>query len=79
MGRIEVTSTVGGDGVLRLNLPLSSTEAGRNVRVTVEPVTPPTMSVEEWHAFIDRTAGSISDPEFRRREQGEYEARERLP
>jgi hypothetical protein len=79
MSRIEVTSTVGSDGVLRLNLPLSPAEAGRQVRVTIEPTPRPTMTVTEWHAFIDRTAGSISDPEFRRWEQGEYEEREPLP
>jgi hypothetical protein len=79
MSRIEVTSTVGNDGVLRLNLPLSTAEAGRQVRVTVEPEPRPAMTVAEWHAFIDHTAGSITDPEFRRWDQGEYEVREPLP
>jgi hypothetical protein len=64
---------------LRLNLPLSRAEAGQQVRVTVEPELQPAMTVAEWHAFIDRTAGSIPDPEFRRWEQGEYEVREPLP
>lgn len=79
MSRIEVFSTVGSDGVLRLNLPLSSAEAGQNVRVIVESAPRPTMTTEEWHAFVDRTAGSITDPTFRRWEQGEYEERDPLP
>jgi hypothetical protein len=78
MSRIEVLSTVGSDGVLRLCLPLAAAEAGRDVRVTVEPASRPTMTVGEWHAFIDRTAGSIEDPTFRRWEQGEPEERDSL-
>lgn len=79
MSRIELTSTVGSDGVLRLQVPLSPTVAGREVKVTVEPVPRPPMTMEEWHTFIDRTAGSIADPTFHRWEQGEFEQREMLP
>jgi hypothetical protein len=79
VSRIEVLSRVGTDGVLRLNLPLSSAEAGQAVRVIVEPTEPLTMTREEWHAFIDRTAGSITDPTFCRWDQGEYEERDPLP
>jgi hypothetical protein len=78
MGRIEVLSKVGSDGVLHLTIPLPKAEAGLEVRVTVEPVPRPPMTQAEWHAFIDRTAGSITDPAFRRWEQGEYEEREPL-
>jgi hypothetical protein len=76
MSRIEVVSKVGSDGVLRLNVPLPPTEAGPEVRVTVERSARRRMTQEEWSAFIDQMAGSITDPGFRRWEQGEYEERE---
>jgi hypothetical protein len=37
------------------------------------------MSREEWLAFLDKTAGSITDPTFERPPQGEYEQRDALP
>ena len=45
--------------------------------MTVEPTTKPTMTQEEWRAFIARTAGSWQG-EFERPPQGEYEVREPL-
>jgi hypothetical protein len=36
------------------------------------------MTQEEWRQFIAETAGSITDPGFRRHEQGEYEQRDPL-
>jgi hypothetical protein len=77
MGHIELLSKVGEDGVLRLNVPMLNTDAGREVRVTVEPLSRKAMTQEEWRAFVLKTAGSIADPEFRRHEQGNYEERER--
>ena len=78
-----VTTQVGPDGVLHLNLPLSTADANRTVRVTVEPVdeaatTTPT-DREAWLRFIARTAGSIPDPTFERPPQGQLEERESLP
>ena len=78
MNRIIVKSRVGGDGVLQLTLPVGAAAANREVQVTVEPVGPPAMSQEEWRQFVLATAGSITDPTFRRHEQGEYEEREPL-
>jgi hypothetical protein len=77
MNRVEVDATVGADGVLRLEISLDPTEAGREVRVTIQPLTPK-MTVEEWHAFIYRTAGSWQG-DFERPPQGEYEERDPLP
>ena len=37
------------------------------------------MDRESWLRFIQRTAGSITDPTFERHPQGEVEERERLP
>jgi hypothetical protein len=79
MSRVEIVSKVGSDGVLRLAVPLPAAEAGRDVRVTVEPLARPAMTQDEWRAFVLRMAGSITDPEFRRWEQGDYEERDPLP
>jgi hypothetical protein len=77
MSRVEIVSKVGSDGVLRLAVPLAESEAGRDVRVTVEPLPRPAMTQEEWRAFVLRTAGTWQG-EFERPEQGEYEVRDRL-
>jgi hypothetical protein len=77
MSRIEVLSKVGNDGVLRLTVPLPSGDAGRDVRVTVEPVSNTTMTQEEWRAFILSTAG-VWQGDFERPPRGEYEEREPL-
>ena len=77
-----VTSRVGADGVLSVVLPLGPAEANREVRVTVEPVSEKSeMTPEEWsewRAWVKSMAGSITDPTFRRHEQGEYEVRDQL-
>lgn len=77
MTRVVTKSRVGADGVLHLELPLGVPEAGREVQVTVEPVTAPRMTPEEWSAFIDRTAVAWQG-EFERPPQGGYEVREPL-
>lgn len=79
MDRIEVLSRIGGDGVLRLNVPMPPVDAGREVRVIVEAAPLPLLTQEEWRASIMRLAGSISDPTFRRHEQGEHQERDPLP
>ncbi len=71
-------SKVDSNGVLQLTLPVGLYDAGREVQITIEPVGPPAMSQEEWREFVRRTAGSITDPTFRRHEQGEYEERKPL-
>ncbi|HKA08613.1 MAG TPA: hypothetical protein VKD71_15245 [Gemmataceae bacterium] len=77
MSRVEVFSKVGSDGVLRLTVPLPKAEAGRDVRVTVEPIPKPQMTQEEWQAFVTQMAGSWQG-DFERPEQGEYEERDPL-
>jgi hypothetical protein len=66
------------DGVLHLDLRLGPDVAGRQVRVTVEPVGPPaTMTREQWRAGILATAGGWVG-EFERPPQGVLEEREPL-
>ncbi len=89
MTRIEIKSRVGSDGVLELRVPVGPDEADREVIVTVEsvgtgtatssPATSDPQDREDWTAFVERTAGSISDPTFRRHDQGEYEQRDPWP
>lgn len=43
MKRMVVTARVSSDGVLHLNLPIGQTEADKQVQVTVEGTTPPTL------------------------------------
>lgn len=79
MGHIEIKSRVGADGVLVFSLPLGLSEANREVKVVVEPtdasVPPSSPNREEWKQFVSSMAGCISDPTFKRPEQGEYERR----
>jgi hypothetical protein len=85
MNKLILTSQVGADGVLNVTVPLKPEDANKTVRVTVEtlaeasapPARPTTR--EEWVKFIERTAGSITDPTFERQPQGEYEQRDEFP
>lgn len=71
MTSIMVKSKVDARGTLNLSIPLGTAEANREVRVIVEPLNQP-MSDEQWQQFVRETAGSISDPTFRRHPQGEF-------
>lgn len=76
---IKSRTTVGPDGMVRLDLAVGAEHAGEEVEVTVEParergerrapsVQYPAgyreMTPEEWRRFIEETAGSIDDPTF---------------
>jgi hypothetical protein len=84
MNKVIVTSQVGADGVLHVTVPLKPEDANKTVRVTVEPLdettTPATRPTtrEEWLKFIEKTAGSITDPTFGRPPQSECEQRDPL-
>jgi hypothetical protein len=79
MNRTVIHSRVDADGVLRITVPMAAGDANREVQVTIDPVSPPSLTQEEWRNFILTTAGSITDPSFVRHEQGDYEDREALP
>ena len=78
-----VTTQVGDNGVLTLTMPLNKDDANKTVRVTVETVEESVPSLpmdrDSWLRFIERTAGSITDPSFERQPQGDYEERDPLP
>lgn len=64
MNRMVVRSTVSGDGVLHLALPVGIEEANKEVRVTVDPVPALPVPQEEWRRLVLSTAGKW---------QGEFE------
>jgi hypothetical protein len=78
MNKVILTSQVGADGVLKVTVPLKPEDANQTVRIIVAPLdeaeapaTRPTTR-EDWLKFIERTAGSITDPTFERAPQAEY-------
>lgn len=77
MQPVVIESRVGNDGVLNLNVPVGPEAANQAVRVTIE-AKPPSTSEEERRRILLSLAGSITDPAFRRYEQGEYEIRDEL-
>ncbi|MGQ0636348.1 MAG: hypothetical protein ACT4QC_17185 [Planctomycetaceae bacterium] len=79
MNRLVVKSRIGADGVLQLNVPVGAAEANRDVQVTIEPAPRASMTQEEWRVWVNEMAGSVTDPTFRRHDQGELEQREALP
>jgi hypothetical protein len=78
MNRIVVERKVSAEGVLNLTLLIGKDEAGRNMRLTIEPagleakITP-----EEWKAGIFATAGGWLG-EFEEPAPGKLEEREPL-
>lgn len=78
MNRLVLTSRVGSDGTLRLDVPLGLAEADHEVRVTVEPVAnQKSVSTTEWEAWVDEMAGSLQG-EFQRPPHCDFEVRDSL-
>src|SRR4051812_16182936 len=70
------------DGVLHLDIPVGTPNAEFEAVVVLQPKArdresqPRTPEELGWPpGFIERTAGSIQDPTFRRHAQGEFEKR----
>lgn len=77
MNPLVITSKVGADGVLHLDVPVGTANANREVKVSIQLASPP-LTPEEWRAFIQQTAGTWQG-EFERPDQGEYEQRDEFP
>jgi hypothetical protein len=79
MKTIQMTGKTGPDGVLHVNVPIGTAETEFDVVVILQPKQTPTTDSPEsrgWPpGFFEKTAGSITDPTFRRHEQGEFEKR----
>lgn len=74
METIKLNTHVGEDGILKLEVPLDVKDVDCEVTITLQ--TP--MSQEEWHRFIDETAGSLADDPIERLPQGEPDQRDEI-
>ena len=77
MNRVVVEQRVGGAGVLELTLPLGVDEAGRDVRVTIEPTVRRDKMTPDACQSVLSIAGSWQG-DFERPSQGDLEERESL-
>ena len=77
MNRMVVKSRIGTDGVLHVNIPVGTAEAGREVQITIEPDNPPAKTQQEYRDFLDATAGAWQG-DFERPDQGQFEERNPL-
>lgn len=77
MDRIVVSSRVASDGTLKVTVPVGLANAGREVRVTVEPIGPENPPLDEWRQSILATAGKWQG-DFNRPDQREFEQRTSL-
>ncbi len=75
MNAITVNATVGDDGVLHVDFPLGVAAANQEVRLTIDKVSKPRFTKEEWAKIVDGIAGKWQG-EFERPPQGEYEVRD---
>jgi hypothetical protein len=78
---IQFHSRVGDDGVLNVQVNLGSTEAKKDVVVTIEPLpassdTGQAAAALPWSDFVERTYGSCATLGLERHEQGSFESRE---
>jgi hypothetical protein len=74
METIRLKTHVGKDGILKLELPIGEADVDCEVTITVQP----RMTKEEWFAFIQRTAGSLSDNPIERLPQGNSDVRDEI-
>ncbi len=70
MQPVHLRAITRADGTVHLVVP-TGVEAGRPVdlEVRVEAARTRTQTKEEWHAWVQRMAGSIDDPTFERPSQ----------
>ncbi len=74
METITLTSHVGKDGILKLEVPIGTSDVDVEVKVTVETVEP--KDDKGWPVgYFEKTFGCIKDDTFVRPDQGEYEVR----
>jgi hypothetical protein len=71
---LNITSRTDDSGEVRLNLGVPNSEV--TITVNIPDGSTPTRIKEEWEQFVKRTAGSITDPAFRRHPQGAFPLRE---
>ncbi|MEX0611484.1 MAG: hypothetical protein WD738_14090 [Pirellulales bacterium] len=77
---IQFHSRVGDDGILNVQVNLGSTEAKKEVVVTIEPLSANDEAQQgaamPWPDFVERTYGSCAGLGLERHEQRDFEPRE---
>lgn len=79
MTPIELHSRIDSDGNLRLDVPIGTADANRDVVVTIAPAEDSSsaeQSRDEWRKFIDSIAGTWEGEPFERPPQGTFEDRD---
>lgn len=79
MQRITLHSHVGSDGILHLEVPVGLHDAGVEVTVTIQPVTPAKAKTPEELGyppdFFEKTAGRFQDEPLVQYPQGQLQER----
>jgi hypothetical protein len=78
MFSIKLSSHVGGDGVLHLQIPLDVTDADLEVLVVVSPKSAGDTTESAWGQFLQRAFGSCQASPLAREVPEDFERRERL-
>lgn len=77
MNAITINAKVGKDGVLHIDVPLGAHAANQEVRLTIDPVSKPRFTGEEWSKIVDEMAGFWKG-DFERPPMGSFEDRDPL-
>ncbi len=79
MQSIKVQAHIGGDGLLKLELPTGLSDTDLEVLVVIQPLNSKPAVKADWPAdFFDQTYGMFKDDPLERLPQGDYEVREEL-
>lgn len=79
MKTIQLSSQVGNDGILNLQLPDDLKGQYLEILVVVQPIKEPTATKKGWPpGFIERTYGATAHDPIERPPQGVFETREAL-
>ena len=77
MNPMIVQSRVGGDGVLRVAVPVGTAEADHEMQVTIEPLPQRSDERAEYLAWLEKSAGQWKG-DFESLPQGDFEERDFL-
>lgn len=76
---LQFHSRIGKNGILEFRVPLSPSDAGADVIVTVQRLGEGTASQQmDWHEFVEKTYGSCEGLDLERHDQGKFEEREAI-
>ncbi|MBC7813863.1 MAG: hypothetical protein H7175_22095 [Burkholderiales bacterium] len=74
METLKVRAHVGGDGILKLEVPVGLSDVDYEVTITLRPE----MTREQWQAYVEETYGSLADDPIERGEQPPFEVRDEI-